>query len=120
MTTTPEIASTFQKRPAYRYVRKTDRMPTPAEIDQVTLDGLDKATAKIRLFNPTGPGTWWLAAVSENGQYAWGVAEIDGAREVGAIWLPELVDFRGRFGLPIERDLHYAPVTVADVMNGKG
>jgi len=49
----------------------------------------------------------------------WGVAEIH-EREVGSFSLRELVGFRGRFGLPIERDLHYKPMTVAALLEQEG
>lgn len=41
--------STFQKRPAYRYIRTTDRLP-------VRETGADPI-ARVKLFNPTGAGT---------------------------------------------------------------
>ena len=107
-----EVRSTFQNRPAYRYIRATDRIPTYAQLGD---KHLSEITAKVRLFNPTGIGTWHIAAYDPDTQIAWGVAELHG-REVGSFSMAEIVNFRGRFGLPIERDLHYRPVSVAEVM----
>ena len=92
--------STFQKRPAYRYIRATDNLP-----------GLDVQEAipmaRIKLFDPTGSWTWYLAAYDAESRTAFGLA--DGwEREYGYISMGELVEFRGRFGLPVERDLHWA------------
>lgn len=109
-----EVASTYQRRPAYRYLRATDRLP----VSVPDAASLDEITAKVRLFNPTGIGTWWIAAYDPETGVAWGVAELSGEREVGAIWMPELVEYRGRFGLPIERDLHYTPGTIAEILGG--
>jgi hypothetical protein len=109
---TGEVTSAFQRRPAYRYIRRSDNLPTYAELGD---KGFDKIIARVRLFNPTGAGTWWIAAYDADNMLAWGVAEIH-EREVGSLSIRELVEFRGRFGLPIERDLHYRPMTIAAVL----
>lgn len=107
--------STFQRRPAYRYIRAADRLPIVAEIGN---RNFDEVVCPVKLFNPTGRETWYLAAYDPEMRTAWGVADIFG-REAGLIDMAELVEFRGRFGLPIERDLHYSPRTVA-VLLAKG
>jgi hypothetical protein len=103
-----EVRSTFQRRPAYRYLRASDKLPTYAELADTPLSGI---TAKVRLFNPTGAGTWYVCAYDPEDGTAWGLAEL-GHSDIGTFDMPELVNFRGRFGLPIERDLHYTPVTL--------
>lgn len=110
MNKTQEVTSTFQKRPAYRYLRVTDKLPT----DYTSFDDL----CKVKLFNPTGAATWWIAAYDPETQIAQGVVDlgIGIGPEFGDIWMPELVDFRGRFGLPIERDLHYTPKTIRELL----
>lgn len=106
-------ASTFQKRPAYQYIRQSDKLPT---YEQLGDKPFDQIPVKVKLFNPTGAGTWFICAYDPDTRIAWGAAEIQ-EREVGTIWMPELVSFRGRFGLPIERDLHWdAKTTLAKVM----
>jgi hypothetical protein len=107
-----EVVSTFQHGPAYRYIRRTDHLPTYVQLGD---KGFDKIVARVRLFNPTGAGTWWIAAYDADSMIAWGVAEIH-EREVGSFSLRELAEFRGRFGLPIERDVHYRPITVAALL----
>ena len=106
-----EVASTFQRKPCYRYIRDADKLPT--HVPNGT--ALDKVKCKVRLFNPTGIGTWWIASYQPETGNVFGVAELH-QREVGTFWLPELVEFRGRFGLPIERDLYWKPQTVAELM----
>jgi len=96
--------STFQKRPAYRYIRESDHMPPLG-----TEDGM----ARVKLFNPTGAGTWYLSEYDPDTRQAFGVANILD-RELGYIDMAELVAFRGQFGLPIERDLYCTPRPLAE------
>lgn len=106
-----EVTSTFQRRPCYRYIRKSDKLPTEIPSSQPWAE----TVCKVRLFNPTGIGTWWVASYDPDTGNAYGVADLH-ERSAGLIWIPELVDYRGQFGLPIERDLYYRPQTVAELM----
>jgi len=38
------------------------------------------------------------------------------ARELGYFWLSELSRVRGPLGLPVERDLYWTPVPLADLL----
>lgn len=70
----------------------------------------------VKFFNPTGSGTWYvtegefLPAGPDNGPVDdwefFGLADIL-EPELGYFRLSELADFKGRFGLGIERDLHF-------------
>ena len=101
--------STFQNRPAYRYIRASDQLPVQAE---------DKdPMARVKLFNPTGVGTWYLASYDPKDRTAFGAAFVH-EYELGYIGLAELVAFRGRFGLPIERDLHWTPRPLSECVKG--
>ena len=93
--------STFQKRPAYRYIRQSDKLPElfPEEDDPI---------ARIKLFNPTGAGTWYIAAYDPESRTAYGLVDLL-EKEQGYIDMQELVAFRGRFNLPLERDLSWTP-----------
>ncbi len=100
-------ASTFQAIPAYRYIRASDDIP-----------GLDKhekePMARIKLFNPTGSWTWYIAAYDPETHQAFGL--VDGfEKELGYFDMQELVAFRGALGLPLERDLHWKPVSLRDL-----
>lgn len=101
------LTSPFRKTPAYRYIRESDKLPLEAPEEN--------PVAKVKLFNPTGAGTWFLASYNPETGEAFGVAEIH-EREYGYIYLPELVAFRGRFGLPIERDIHFTPRPLAELI----
>ena len=94
--------SRFQKRPAYRYIRAADGLPATSAVNADSL-------ALVKLFNPTGAGTWYLAGYDPQDRVAWGLADLGMEPEYGCIGMEELVEFRGRFGLPIERDLHWTP-----------
>ena len=100
MATKDYEASTFQKRPAYRYIRHNDKLPLkPVGDDPI---------AKVKIFDPTAGWTWYLASYDHGTRVAFGL--VDGfEREIGDVYMPELVAFRGRFNLPIERDLHWKP-----------
>lgn len=66
----------------------------------------------VKLFYPAGAATWLLAyLLPEDDNIVWGLADLGlGCPETGDIYLPELIEFRGRFGLGIERDLHFTAV----------
>jgi hypothetical protein len=63
----------------------------------------------VKLFNPTGAATWLLTEIDpEEPTIAWGLCDLGmGFPEFGTVNLTELAEFRGRFGLGIERDLHF-------------
>ena len=93
--------STFQNKPAYRYLRGSDGLP------QLGTSAPDPI-ARVKLFNPGGAGSWYIAEYDPETSTGYGAACIH-EFELGYISLQELVEFRGRFGLPLERDLHWEP-----------
>jgi hypothetical protein len=100
-------ASTFQKRPAYRYIRESDNLPGLDVEEELPM-------AHIKLFDPTGSWTWYIAAYDPETRMAFGL--VDGfEEEYGYIDMREIVAQRGTFGLPIERDLHWQPVPLEQV-----
>lgn len=80
------------------------------------------ATRKIlvKYFYPCGAATWYITEVDpkefemQDGRktkYLYGYVTLDGMDyEWGPVLLAELEDFKGRFGLGIERDLSFAPL----------
>jgi hypothetical protein len=100
--------STFQNRPAYRYIRESDRLPgLDVEDDPYPM-------ARIKLFDPTGSWTWYIASYDAASRTAFGMVH-GHEHELGYISMEEIVEFRGRMGLPIERDLHFKPVPLEEV-----
>lgn len=87
-------------------------------------DGKDPSTVKVplKLFNPAGAGTWYAVEYDPVDRIFFGFAEIfPGCGELGSFSLDELASFRGRFGLGIERDLHWdSNTTLAEVLKKHG
>lgn len=73
-----------------------------------TEDELDFAPV-VKLFYPAGAATWLLTELDpEDPDIAWGLCDLGmGCAEFGTVRLSELASFRGRFGLGIERDIHW-------------
>jgi hypothetical protein len=112
---TVEVASTFQKGPCYRYIRRSDELPVA--IDPGIPSNL--VVASVKLFNPTGLGTWWLASFDPETGIAYGVIDLHQPM-AGNFDLLELLEYRGLYGLPIERELGYSPRTVAELLAQTG
>lgn len=62
----------------------------------------------VKLFNPTGIGTWWISELDPQTKNCYGVAHLF-EKEAGYFNLNELKDFKGQFGLGIERDKYFTP-----------
>ena len=62
-----------------------------------------------KFFNPTGAGTWYATEYNPMEKMFFGYVSIfgDWNDEWGHFSLEELENYRGRFGLGIERDLHF-------------
>jgi hypothetical protein len=65
----------------------------------------------VKLFSPDGNATWLLTELDPNGEYlAFGLCDLGlGEPELGYVSLHELAAARGPLGLPLERDLYFAP-----------
>ena len=64
----------------------------------------------VKLFNPCGAGTWLLSELDPEypDECGFGLADLGfGTPELGSIGLLELTEYRGPFGLGIERDIHF-------------
>lgn len=64
-----------------------------------------------KFFNPTGAGTWYATEFDEENGIFFGYVSIfgDWNDEWGNFALSELESFRWKFGLGIERDIHFDP-----------
>ena len=69
----------------------------------------------VKLFNPTGIGTWYLTEADLETGIAFGLCVLHEA-ELGYVSLRELRDYRGFGGLGIERDYYYGPETLGQAM----
>ena len=66
----------------------------------------EDAKPVIKLFDPTGAATWLFTELDEGGDTLFGLCDL-GFPELGYCSLEEISALRGRFGLGIERDLHF-------------
>ena len=67
----------------------------------------------VKLFNPTGIGTWYLSELNPENNTAFGLCCLQD-KELGYVSLDELLSFKGQFGLKIERDLSFKPTTLEE------
>ena len=73
-------------------------------------DGSKDFKAVIKLFDPTGSGTWYLSELDPNTNIAFGLCDL-GYPELGYVSLDELSNLKVKMGLSIERDLYFTPKT---------
>ena len=73
-------------------------------------DGLDRDPVPVvKFFNPCGAATWLATELDADGDTLFGLADLGfGCPELGSFSLTELAGVRNRFGLGIERDLHFS------------
>jgi hypothetical protein len=64
----------------------------------------------VKFFTPDGNATWLLTELDANGYLAFGLCDLGlGEPELGYVSLHELAAARGPLGLPLERDVVFAP-----------
>ena len=70
-------------------------------------------------FNPSGSGTWYLYEMEEDEEIFWCYANLGDPRfaECGTVSFTELAEFEGMFGLHIERDIHFKPMKLKEIMD---
>ena len=71
-----------------------------------------------KFFTPDAGWTWYAVSASPdpNGDVQF-FGLVDGLeRELGYFWLSQLQEARGKFGLPVERDLYWEPIPLMRLM----
>lgn len=80
----------------------------------------DRIKIIMKLFNPAGAGTWYLYEKEDDDTY-WGFVNLGDpiCAECGRVSMSELMSLRLPYGLKIERDLHFEPMskTLKEVMD---
>jgi hypothetical protein len=73
--------------------------------------------AQVHYFNPTGIGNWFGMAYDPDSRIMFGYVSLFGDHndELGDFSLIELEEFKGMFGLGIERDLHWKPTPLSQI-----
>ncbi len=74
--------------------------------------GLD-ALAQVKFFTPDGNWTWYASEFDGQDTFFGLVVGLE--TELGYFSLSELENVRGRMGLPVERDRHFAPKTLREL-----
>lgn len=76
---------------------------------------LESQVIVAKFFNPTGAGSWFLMNQDPNDpDYLWGICHIF-EWEIGSFLKSDLENFRGKFGLGIERDLNFEVVNAKEL-----
>lgn len=70
----------------------------------------------VGLFDLTGSWTWFVCEYDYEKDLAFGLVH-GFEKEWGYIDMRELREVRGRMGLPIERDVHWQPVTYGEMLD---
>jgi len=72
----------------------------------------------VKFFNPAGAGTWYATEYDPETKEFFGYVSIfgDWNDEWGWFSLEELQNYRGKFGLGIERDLYFDEKRISEVM----
>ena len=77
-------------------------------------EGMD-AIAQVKFFTPWSDWTWYAVEYNPDCKLFYGL--VDGfEKEVGYWVLEELEEIKGPFGLKIERDRHFDPVPLRELM----
>jgi Protein of unknown function (DUF2958) len=73
------------------------------------LSGIDHRPV-VKLFMPDGAATWLLTECDpDDPDRLFGLCDLGlGFPELGYVSLTEITQLRGKLGLPVERDLHFA------------
>ena len=71
-----------------------------------------------KFFNPTGAGTWYATEYDPEDRLFFGFVSIfgDWNDEWGSFSLDELQNYRGKFGLGIERDIYFEEKPISQVV----
>lgn len=73
-----------------------------------------KQMVVAKFFDPCGNFTWWLMNKDPKSTYCWGI--VSGfAVECGSFDIDELQQYKGKFGLGIERDKWFTPITAQEL-----
>jgi hypothetical protein len=108
---TGEVASSFQRLPAYRYIRKSDHLPKEVPYGLLGCE----IVCKVKIFG--GPVDKWICSYNPETDIAYGVTDLGYGKEVGDFYMHEVVDVRiPPFGLPLEREQGYEPQSLREVM----
>lgn len=80
---------------------------------EASIEGYDEPDLMpvVKLFTPDAACTWLLTELDpQNDDLAYGLCDLGmGHPELGYVCLSELLQIRGKLGLPVERDRYFRP-----------
>ena len=81
----------------------------------------EQKMAVVKYFHACSSATWYVfeGEKQEDGDWLFCFVSGLGCDELGYVSLNELRSFRGRFGLGIERDLHFRPTPLSELRRGR-
>ncbi|HEY3331946.1 MAG TPA: DUF2958 domain-containing protein [Capsulimonadaceae bacterium] len=80
---------------------------------------VDDPVVRVKFFTPDSSWTWYALEFDPDERLCFGL--VDGLEEeLGYFSLDELQHVRGRFGLPVERDLWFTPMKLSEVRRTVG
>jgi hypothetical protein len=103
---------------AQKMLTAANRKALPALYTNENLTDMGDAIAHVKFFNPTGSQSWFITEFDGTDRMFGYVTGMD-YDEFGYVSLAELSAVRGRFGLPIERDVWFTPTPMRDIISGK-
>ena len=86
--------------------------------EEVGRQDIEDPIVICKFFNPAGAGTWYATEYNPKDKIFHGFASIFGGYndEWGDFSLEELENYRGPFGLGIERDLYFPEIRFSEAM----
>lgn len=105
-----------------QFIEVLDLMQTPPLYGNEGKEG--SPLVCMKLFNPSGVGTWYItefSRVAPDGceNLAFGLCDL-GDPELGYVSIEELSNFKGPMGIGIEIDMHFKPITLAELREKEG
>ena len=97
------------------------KLLTKEQIDTIPgiyeTEGVKDKICHVKLFNPSGVGTWYIVELDKENNEAFGYVDLGYYPELGYFSLSELESFRGPLGIGIERDIHFKPTPWSKIEN---
>jgi hypothetical protein len=91
---------------------KANRKQLPPLYSQ---EKVEDPTVQVKFFNPCGAGTWYIIEF-DGEDTMFGYCDLGmGFPELGYVSLSELKSIKLRFGLGIERDMHFKPQPLSKI-----
>lgn len=93
-----------------KFLTKANRRALPP-IGSTALEKDPKA--QVKFFDPCGSFTWYATEFDGKDTFFGLVCGFD--KELGYFSMSEMQAFKGRFGLGIERDMHFDPTALSEI-----